>query len=399
MSAHGRVDTEAEALRWLADALGWSLEDLEAPVASGSRLLPFSVLPNARRPKALVPAGGRRVAGAALRSFNDSMSHPARIGRAALGAVIRFGLDGLLRLDRAAFSSPLGAPSPSLLEYLERVVGRPVEVAVSLVPVARPNRKPVLQVLDAGGRRIGFAKIGWNDLTKRLVDDEAAALTAIGGAGLRTLEIPRLLHAGTWEDRTVVLVSPGPAPLVRRCRRNAPAPLAAEREVAATRWVERGSVDGSTYLADLRRRVNAGPVDPRLAARTQAVLDRLADDPTPLTFGAWHGDWAPWNMSRTSRTLFVWDWERYGGPVPEGFDRFHLQFQLQNLVRSAPVPVAAARASVALSETVGARAARPVRSLYLIERVVRLEEGRAAGIPVRAGVVDAIVDLLEADHP
>src|SRR5205823_2021204 len=48
---------------------------------------------------------------------------------------------------------------------------------------------------------------------------------------------------------------------------------------------------------------------------------------TSLTFGAWHGDWSPWNMASTTGGLLVWDWERFGSGVPRGFDALHYWLQ------------------------------------------------------------------------
>jgi hypothetical protein len=42
-----------------------------------------------------------------------------------------------------------------------------------------------------------------------------------------------------------------------------------------------------------------------------------------LAFGAWHGDWSPWNMASTTGGLLVWDWERFATGVPVGFDALH----------------------------------------------------------------------------
>jgi hypothetical protein len=46
-----------------------------------------------------------------------------------------------------------------------------------------------------------------------------------------------------------------------------------------------------------------------------------------LTFGAWHGDWSPWNMASTASGLLVWDWERFASGVPLGFDALHYWLQ------------------------------------------------------------------------
>ncbi len=50
---------------------------------------------------------------------------------------------------------------------------------------------------------------------------------------------------------------------------------------------------------------------------------RLASEDRPLPFGAWHGDWTPWNMSRRRGRLQLWDWERFETGVPMGLDRCH----------------------------------------------------------------------------
>ena len=45
-----------------------------------------------------------------------------------------------------------------------------------------------------------------------------------------------------------------------------------------------------------------------------------------LPFGAWHGDFTPWNMARTPAGIYVWDWER-SAPAPLGLDLLHFLFQ------------------------------------------------------------------------
>jgi hypothetical protein len=64
------------------------------------------------------------------------------------------------------------------------------------------------------------------------------------------------------------------------------------------------------------------------AALTEALgraARRLAG--AQLRFGAWHGDWTPWNMAMGAGSLLVWDWERYDPDVPLGFDALHFHFQ------------------------------------------------------------------------
>ena len=50
----------------------------------------WAVMPSASNPTVLIPVGGRAGA-SALRQFNDSMSQPARVRKAAAGAAVRVG--------------------------------------------------------------------------------------------------------------------------------------------------------------------------------------------------------------------------------------------------------------------------------------------------------------------
>jgi hypothetical protein len=389
-------------LPWLADVLGWTLDadpgrrdDMDA---GGRRRM--WVFPGPDRPRLLVPAG-RRVAGSALRTFNDSMSQFARIRRAALGASLRLRLNGLMRLDDIVVGSAPGGPEPSLLEHLETVLGRPVEVGVALGPELRPNIKPVLQVLSPQGELVAFAKIGWNELTKRLIENEAASLSRFHEVRPSTFDVPELLHVGLWADRGIVLVSPGPRPLIRRCARNAPAPVASEQEVARSAWHSVELLGEGSYLEGLRERLSLAAADDVVTVDLRRALNVVVErwGELHLPFGAWHGDWAPWNMSRSNGRLFVWDWERYGGPVPQGFDHVHLRFQLAYQVAGRSVNDAAVEAdrslrASGLSTAVSDGTLGPVVQLYLIERVLRIQEGRAAGLDVRSDLAPAALELL-----
>ena len=62
---------------------------------------------------------------------------------------------------------------------LPRILGVPrVEVAVSIGRQLRPNLKPVLQIMTPEGDVLAYAKLGWNPLTRSLVENEAAVLRA-----------------------------------------------------------------------------------------------------------------------------------------------------------------------------------------------------------------------------
>jgi hypothetical protein len=256
--------------------------------------------------------------------------------------------------------------------------------------------------MTPGGDLLGYAKVGWNDLTARLVDNEADALRRLAGSRPRSFEVPSLIHHGRWAGKALLLVSPGPRPILRRCRRNQPLPMAAQREVARTGWWTAQPLAGSAFASSLSDRLAHPGNEPSVATRARDCLTHLTEDAgsRPIRFGAWHGDWAPWNATRQGGRLFVWDWERYGGPVPVGFDEAHQGIQVgvaAGASRAAEAASAAVRRLERLPEVraEGPEAARLIVRLYLLERVVRAEEGRRAGVPMRVGVATRFLDLAE----
>jgi hypothetical protein len=73
----------------------------------------------------------------------------------------------------------------------------------------------------------------------------------------------------------------------------------------------------------------AAVADPLLRTRLAGSLQRVVATwgSTPVEMGAWHGDWGHWNMAVNEGSLALWDWERFGQPVPIGFDGLHFLAQ------------------------------------------------------------------------
>jgi hypothetical protein len=110
------------------------------------------------------------------------------------------------------------------------------------------------------------------------------------------------------------------------------------------------------------------------------MLSEVGDVP----FGAWHGDFGPWNMGVEGRRVEVWDWERFGVGVPIGFDAAH--YQVQYGVATGTDPVLAWHRIVADVEAVlhasglEESVAPAVGSAYLLAIVDRYR-GDAADAP------------------
>jgi hypothetical protein len=353
----------------------------------GTPIAEYLVVPDGRRPRLLVPSGSRRVAAAAVRRYAEPQSRSARLKRDAVVAAVRTGASGLLLRDRVRVTGPL---SESIDGYLAQALGRELAVSVHIGP-ARANRKPVLQLISPDGDTFGFGKLGTGPLTQRLVRAETAALTALGSSGLTKLTVPGVLHAGQWRGLQVLVQSALPVWLPR-------APLTQRRLVAAMLDIAgccgytQGTLAAGAYWHELRTRLAAvadRPEGAGLSAAAELLVKHAGE--TSFRYGAWHGDWAPWNMANLADALLVWDWERFATQVPLGFDAVH--HELQKRIQSTGDAKAAVEATVQragdLLHPFGVPAdGREVTALlYLVDLACRYLTDRQAEAGARLGVL------------
>ncbi|WP_305789759.1 hypothetical protein [Symbioplanes lichenis] len=353
----------------------------------GDLVAEYLVVPDARRPRLLVPATSRRVAAAAVRRYAEPQSRGARLKRDAVVAALRTGAAGVLLRDRVRVTGPASA---GIDGHLREALGRDLSISIHIGP-ARANRKPVLQLISPEGETFGFGKLGTGPLTRRLVRDETAALRALGQANLTKLSVPSVLHAGQWRDLEVLVQSALPVWLPR-------APLSPHRlaaamvDVAGCHGWTAGMLPGSPYWMALRDRlagVGDRPEGVALAAAAELLVSRSGG--LPLRFGSWHGDWAPWNMAALADDLLVWDWERFATGVPAGFDAVHhdLQRRIQSSGDAAGAVEATVRRAAELLAPFGvAPEARELTALlYLVDLAARYLTDRQAEAGARLGVL------------
>ena len=355
--------------------------------AAGSPIAEYLVVPDARRPRLLVPAVSRRVAAAAVRRYAEPQSRTARFKRDAVVAAIRTGASSVLLRDRITITGPADA---SIDGYLRAALGRDLAVSIHIGP-ARANRKPVLQLISPDGDTFGFGKLGTGPLTQQLVRAETSALAALRTSGLTKLTVPRVLHAGQWRGLQVLVQSALPVWLPR-------APLTMRRlanamlDVAGCCGYSHGTLAGSMYWAELRGRV-ASVSDRPEGAQLEAAAELLAARAgnSSFRYGAWHGDWAPWNMANLADALLVWDWERFAQHVPVGFDAIHyeLQRRIQNNGDATGAVEATVRRSGELLQPFAVQpAARELTALlYLVDLAARYLTDRQAEAGARLGVL------------
>ncbi len=355
--------------------------------SAGETIAEYLVVPDARRPRLLVPTVSKRVAAAAVRRYAEPQGRTARLKRDAVVAALRTGASGLLMRDRITVTGPAGA---GIDGYLRGELGRELSVSIHIGP-ARANRKPVLQLIAPDGETFGFGKLGTGPLTQQLVRAETAALTALGHMELTKLTVPTVLHAGQWRGLQVLIQSALPVWLPR-------APLTPQRltaamlDVAGCCGVSTGTLGAGAYWAELRGRLTA--VADRaegvaLASAADVLAARAGD--TTLRYGAWHGDWAPWNMANLADSLLVWDWERFTSGVPVGFDAVH--YDLQKRIQSTGDAAAAVEATVQRAGEllapfdVAPEARQLTALLYLVDLATRYLSDRQAEAGARLGVL------------
>lgn len=380
-----------------------------SPVAldrsGGPARVEYAVVPDRRHARLLVPLAAPRAAATAAMRSGEANSLARKVARRGAAAVLAVGAGPLLARDRIrvlADEEHLPTIESHLAEALAHLpeLADGLQLAVQIGP-ARANRKPVLLVLSGRGALVGVAKLGLNDLTDRLVAREGEVLDQLAAQRLATV-VPRRLHSGTWNDHRVLVQSALP---VDAARVQAPDRVrGAQLEVATAAGTHTARLAASAYLRDLRHRVAA--LDAGVRGPLERALDHLGqmEGDHPLLFGAWHGDWTPWNMANTARGVLVWDWERYAVGVPVGFDALHFRLQRDVVAGGTPPEVAVRRLLEGAAETlagfpVAPEAAPAVAIAYLVDIAARYagdkqaEAGAALGLLGR-WLLPAITDFV-----
>ena len=387
-------------LQWLAEVLWGPTPAVEVVVGAAvpagvPAAQRWGVLPDLRRPRVLVPLASGRAAAEAVRQYSDGMTQRARLVKAAVALALRSGaLPWWLRRRGQVVAAAGPAEGTLLGDHVPAALGRDDLAAAIVLGPVRPNRKPVVQLIGRDGGAVGYMKVGWNDLTRRLVRAEAATLRRLAGAGPRTFTAPDLLHEGQWQGLDITISSALPHRLLRRGRRYALPPVATSREIAELGGVGETTLGDSGWWAGLKARL-APIAEAGAAAVLAPTLERLEGRASArLAVGTWHGDWGPWNLRATAGRLLVWDWERSADGVPLGFDLLHFGYQtaLQGLGQPPEAAIATGRDRAAphlaaLGQAPGTE--ELLSDLYLLERLCRAAEAEVSAVTGRPDTVGA----------
>jgi hypothetical protein len=174
-------------------------------------------------------------------------------------------------------------------------------------------------------------------------------------------------------------------------------------EIARLRPVHSAPLSQSSYWERLCGRQDA-LAPSRFSAILLASTARLGRrPPVSLQFGSWHGDWTPWNLTVANGRVRVWDWEKFQGDVPIGFDTIHYPVHgmsaLEHQTPRQAFELTLRRAPRLLHpHRIGACSALVVFWLYVLELATRyLEDGEGeAGTTPMSQLGSWLQPVLEA---
>jgi hypothetical protein len=385
----------------------------QAAPAGFDRVEGYLALPRAANPRLLVPLGSTRAASAALARNHDATSTKARLGRAALGAGLRVGVTQRVadRVDVYADPalSPAERPQHLLTDHLRAMFGRADLHMAVILGVPRLNRKPVLQVLASDGTVVGYVKAAWNDLTAGLVRNETRVLSHLAASAPKSFVPPAFVAAGPWGDLELIAASALPNAARPDQAQVFDPPMPVIAEIAGLWGRSTARLSGSEYWAGVRERQSAQAGSEVLDRAVDWVEGQVGD--TEIDFGAWHGDFTPWNMARLpggsggpgeAGQTYVWDWER-AGLAPAGLDLLHFLFQTVCRFEGKPPADAIASCSERAATLLTVLDVKPgslpaLWLLYRLELLLRYDEARMAGVLARQSKIhEGILEMFDRD--
>ncbi len=286
----------------------------------------YWVLPSTARPQLLIPKGNRVVTAAALLSYRALRPRKIRMGRSGLGWAASCGLPpsvGTLTVQvKSAATNPVALP---LAEISRNIGAGPLAAAIGIR--LGDNRKPTLQLFDAKGGAVGYAKLAWNDSSSGFIRTEQKALASLSG-GSEHMRVPELAGTGTWDGYPYLISTPLPSNV--QAVRGAVGKPTAQEMFSLCGVTRHGTVGGTAHFSALSQRLESLPEysdgsGGKLAAATKRVERLLRTRNAILPVSArWHGDMVPWNMAREpSGVLWCWDWETAEPDAVAGLDAWH----------------------------------------------------------------------------
>jgi hypothetical protein len=410
-----RMTTVRAQLEHLFPAAPFPLHLGYGPPPDGFRIVEsWRVIPNPAAPRALVPVRPAS-ARASLLSHNGLREPVAAFARLVAAASLRplalaQGARGVLSLSVPTDVDDATADAVVITRHLRGRVPGAVDTAVSLRDF-HPRAKPTVQLLDADGTVVAFAKVASDPATGERVTVEARLLAELGPLLDRPdspIRLPRLLDQGRCGPFSYSVVQPLPVHARRAARSDEDRVLPALAEYAgALGPAEQAPLSRTSLWREVMDRVEdaqpAGAVRPDLViALNQLVATvRGIDGGLVLPTGAYHGDWVPWNMGWADDTLWVWDLEYGSRSGPVGLDALRWVFQAHHVEGGESFSAAVAAMSAAAPRVLGplgvddALAPALVR-LHVVETMATALGLLATGRGLPTGLDPDAVDLMQS---
>lgn len=288
----------------------------------------MALIPNAKKPRIIIPAAHPRASAAALHRFSADLDNRQRLQRIlAVQALRTLGARPPIAHHQLSLT---GGGGQGLSAHLNELMGQEVVFSLS-IGNARANQKPILQLFTMSGDSLGFVKVGTNSFTANLVRQEAENLRTLADKRFEVLAAPRLIHSGTWQDFELLVMEPLPTSVWSRSRKFERLRRQAEQELAERFGEQRIRIELSDWFQQLPQASKYLDADQELWGRWSEAVDMMASrfGPQELVFTVSHGDWTAWNMAVYRGKLQVWDWERFARSLPAGFDRLHFEVHRQ----------------------------------------------------------------------
>lgn len=365
---------DAAAQRWWGTVLAGPQGSLNTNGAEAP-LERYSALPRSENPRVLVDLDCPQAMSDALDRMVASRTTNA-IARSVVS-----GASSLASRRKADWGVSSSAELGTLRDHLSKVLGRDVRLSISVGP-PRPNRKPVVRCYAADDL-IAVAKLGPDDHTRKMVENEARWLAHLTEHPLDGVITPGLLHSGTYGPSALLIMEP--LDLVDDLGvAMAEMPMSTLSEFVLDHTNTASRVRTTDWFQGLPERLGATQYE-QLSAQFDAVsANSLLDE---LEVSAWHGDWSPWNTGHTKDgRLAIWDWERTTVGVPTGFDLLHLHYQYGSGFDGATLGLASFGIPTAHH--------RVLHGLYLLELCARHAEAGALDTPRHAAVLDGLTMVL-----
>ncbi len=335
----------------------------------------YSALPRPGDPRVVVDLDCSQAMTDAIERMVSSRTSNAAARRAASGVSL---LAGRRKADWSVTSN---AELGTLRQHLSAVLDRDVRLSVSVGP-PRPNRKPVVRCY-AGDEMVAVAKLGPDDHTHQMVQNEAYWLDHLMDHPLDGVVTPGLLHSGSFGSSALLVMEP--LDLVDDLGVTvANMPMSTLEEFVSSRVDATSRVRETAWFGDLATRLGENQ-----HGELRSLVDAIEQDPfvDALEVSAWHGDWSPWNTGRTTDgRLAIWDWERTTLGVPTGFDLLHLHYQYGSGLDGATLDLASFGIPTAHH--------RSLHGLYLLELCARHAEAQALDTPRHDAVLQRLTMVL-----